>query len=416
METEVHFNNISNIICSKIKGAKYNICIAVTWFTDTNIIRTLIIKAKENIHIDLILDQNEINLANKELLSEMQQSGINILFYSNNLMHNKFCLVDLREVITGSYNYSRSAHTNNENIIINSEINVVDKFIDEFKIIKSGSIIYEEKNFNKKLEISNEEIEESKNDSDFLLDEENEIDYTDDQYILDRYYYDSLMGREQIMDYSKDIVYGTPIYDSNDKSFDNTFHSIFFNPDMIEIILANYFNKHIDYYDNYNSFYKRFQNIRFLIPADNEYITDDERIYYAKNIEKINKGISKLTELHVLIKGINWNENLKELLEELIRYVGYLNGVFGREKEFKTSIPIDKITIIFMTPSIEDSLISTNELRNDFIKNETYRSSKEKLNLFSEAKDKEIDLIIFPDNDGIAKDIVHIPFDYHLPF
>ena len=48
-------------------------------------------------------------------------------------MHHKFCIVDHKLIITGSYNWTKSAANKNyENILINSDSKVVKSFQSEF--------------------------------------------------------------------------------------------------------------------------------------------------------------------------------------------------------------------------------------------------------------------------------------------
>lgn len=52
-------------------------------------------------------------------------------------MHEKFCIIDEEKVLNGSYNWSRNANKNFENLMITEKRLVVDKFIYEFETIKT---------------------------------------------------------------------------------------------------------------------------------------------------------------------------------------------------------------------------------------------------------------------------------------
>lgn len=54
-----------------------------------------------------------------------------------NLMHHKFCVIDLKKVITGSFNWTVKASFNNENIAVIEQRDQAEKYADEFlKLIK----------------------------------------------------------------------------------------------------------------------------------------------------------------------------------------------------------------------------------------------------------------------------------------
>ena len=55
----------------------------------------------------------------------------------NNLMHHKFCVIDFKKVITGSFNWTVKASFNNENITVIEQKDQAEKYADEFiKLIK----------------------------------------------------------------------------------------------------------------------------------------------------------------------------------------------------------------------------------------------------------------------------------------
>jgi len=62
---------------------------------------------------------------------------INTFGATENLMHNKFCIIDNSTVINGSYNWTKKAQHNHESITIISEnIELALQFSDEFRSIK----------------------------------------------------------------------------------------------------------------------------------------------------------------------------------------------------------------------------------------------------------------------------------------
>lgn len=99
---------------SKIKCAFYE-------FDDMNLSNTLILKAKEEVNVSIIVDDAYLNESPLVALK-----GHGILVYSdenrgtryNNYMHDKFCVIDDRILITGSMNPTLNGiYRNNNNLI-----------------------------------------------------------------------------------------------------------------------------------------------------------------------------------------------------------------------------------------------------------------------------------------------------------
>jgi phosphatidylserine/phosphatidylglycerophosphate/cardiolipin synthase-like enzyme len=57
-----------------------------------------------------------------------------------NLMHNKFCIIDLKTVIHGSYNWTNRARFNDETIEVVNSREVAEKFSDEFIKLKRTAL------------------------------------------------------------------------------------------------------------------------------------------------------------------------------------------------------------------------------------------------------------------------------------
>jgi phosphatidylserine/phosphatidylglycerophosphate/cardiolipin synthase-like enzyme len=68
-------------------------------------------------------------------VAELAELGIEIAVDASPAhMHHKFAIFDRRIVVTGSFNWTRSATTeNNENIVVIEDPAVVQRFSDEFE-------------------------------------------------------------------------------------------------------------------------------------------------------------------------------------------------------------------------------------------------------------------------------------------
>jgi phosphatidylserine/phosphatidylglycerophosphate/cardiolipin synthase-like enzyme len=143
MEISAHFSDIQMNISEEIKKAKYNIFVAVAWITDESLWTILQEKANEGVVVQVILIPDEINKNNKLDFIRFSESG-GQLFWDDH--HHKFCVIDVKTVITGSYNwtYMASNRGKRENIVvIKKNSDIAEQFSDEFKILLKHSKKFE---------------------------------------------------------------------------------------------------------------------------------------------------------------------------------------------------------------------------------------------------------------------------------
>lgn len=145
MKVKAYFENIHKVILQYIELAEKEINVAVAWFTDHEIFNAVCQKASQGIAINLVLIDDEINRGVGRLnFNYLQNLKANVHFiepqkYSK--MHHKFCIIDQKIVITGSYNWTRQARSNEENItVIEDAPVVVSDYLDIFaKLIATNS-------------------------------------------------------------------------------------------------------------------------------------------------------------------------------------------------------------------------------------------------------------------------------------
>ena len=140
MQIEAVFENIAERIVSEIEKAQNSIFIAVAWFTNRKIFNVLQRKAREGCKINLMYSADHINENSSidfDLLKTKNSNVFPIGDGDNDLMHNKFCVIDHCTVITGSYNWSNKAESNHENITItNGVTTLAEQFVSEFNKIR----------------------------------------------------------------------------------------------------------------------------------------------------------------------------------------------------------------------------------------------------------------------------------------
>ncbi len=129
---------IKQRIISEIEKANQNIFVAMAWFTDRDIANAIINAKKRNITVDIILSSNAQNETVKQMF---KAENISIHAFETGdergMMHHKFCLIDNRISINGSYNYSYNASNNNvENIQVTDDLNTYRQLFAEFERLK----------------------------------------------------------------------------------------------------------------------------------------------------------------------------------------------------------------------------------------------------------------------------------------
>lgn len=129
---------IKQRIISEIQKANQNIFLAMAWFTDRDIANAIIAAKNRNITVDIILSSNAQNETVKQMFRD---SNVSIHAFETGdergMMHHKFCLIDNKISINGSYNYSYNASNNNvENIQVSDDPNTYRQLFAEFERLK----------------------------------------------------------------------------------------------------------------------------------------------------------------------------------------------------------------------------------------------------------------------------------------
>lgn len=129
---------IKQRIISEINNSGQCIYLAMAYFTDKDIANALIETSNRGVIVDVILSSN---LQNDNVKSLLLDAGIKVHSFdtgdARGIMHHKFCLIDNKIVINGSFNYSYNASTNNvENIQVSDDLSTYTQFHDEFDRLK----------------------------------------------------------------------------------------------------------------------------------------------------------------------------------------------------------------------------------------------------------------------------------------
>jgi hypothetical protein len=138
MDTSVHFEKIAEEITKYLEAADHDIVVAIAWFTDRSLFNILLRKASSGIAVKLLYLDDKINNNAPFNIRQLEAHKAQLFpitsdMQTNNIMHNKFCVVDGRHAITGSYNWTNRAKSNDENITIFSDApEIASRFLKEF--------------------------------------------------------------------------------------------------------------------------------------------------------------------------------------------------------------------------------------------------------------------------------------------
>lgn len=145
METVAYFEDIKGVLLAELGRATREIVAAVAWFTDPDILELLEQKTKDKVTVRLLLIEDHINVGGRGLNFEaLEDNGGEVALIKGTdtnkqaIMHNKFAVIDRKTVITGSFNWTRRAKSNYENItVITDESELAHQYVVEFNKILS---------------------------------------------------------------------------------------------------------------------------------------------------------------------------------------------------------------------------------------------------------------------------------------
>lgn len=109
----------------------------MAWFTDRVLFAALLERQRAGVAVALCLTRDEkgINFQPGGLpFAALEAAGGRVTVVEDRLMHHKFCILDGRDVLTGSYNWTnKAAHANEENIVLTTgDAELARHFLREF--------------------------------------------------------------------------------------------------------------------------------------------------------------------------------------------------------------------------------------------------------------------------------------------
>ena len=137
IEATAHFtpgDDCLNKIRALCRGAQHSIDVCVFTISDNRISEELIVAKKRGVQVRVITDDDKQN----DLGSDVEQlEQANILVCTDNSeyhMHHKFALFDRKVLLNGSFNWTRSASSSNEeNLLTTDNPVIVKQYITQFE-------------------------------------------------------------------------------------------------------------------------------------------------------------------------------------------------------------------------------------------------------------------------------------------
>lgn len=123
-----------NAITSQIQSAKKTLDVCVFTISDDRISDALVDRHKNRVKVRILTDNEKLMDLGSDI-ERLVKAGIPVRVDRTEAhMHHKFVVVDGQSVLTGSYNWTRSAaQVNQENIMITQEASVVQTYAREFE-------------------------------------------------------------------------------------------------------------------------------------------------------------------------------------------------------------------------------------------------------------------------------------------
>jgi len=135
MITKLFHKGIAKKVLTNLANSKTDVKIAVEWFTNPVFYKTLIKLNENGVKIELIVSDDKMNFTHPKInFQKLIDLGIKIrVSQSPNLMHNNFCVIDERLVVTGTYSWTLRAELYNfENIIVSNDKELINDYLDCF--------------------------------------------------------------------------------------------------------------------------------------------------------------------------------------------------------------------------------------------------------------------------------------------
>jgi phosphatidylserine/phosphatidylglycerophosphate/cardiolipin synthase-like enzyme len=139
-------HNIFKEISSELSKAKFEIYVAVAWFTDKRLFDLLYEKGQKGVKVKILMLKDKINSQAGFDHRDIENVKGDCYFRDH---HHKFCVIDRKIVITGSSNWTRTAVNsfNRESIEIFDNKSQGEEYAELFLKVLEKTIYYQDYDF-----------------------------------------------------------------------------------------------------------------------------------------------------------------------------------------------------------------------------------------------------------------------------
>lgn len=136
---EIYYDNIEEKVLSRLDKAKQSVHVASAWFTNGRLLAALERLLKNGGSVEVLLVDDKINRGGLDFDGFVSKGGrlIWVNEQMQGLMHNKFCVIDGKCCMTGSFNWTNKATYNHENLVISDEEIDAQDFLVYFSELKT---------------------------------------------------------------------------------------------------------------------------------------------------------------------------------------------------------------------------------------------------------------------------------------
>lgn len=133
-----------NAITNRIQSARHTLDICVFTISDDRISREIEYCHDRKVRVRILTDNDKLHDKGSDV-DRLAKYGIPVrVDRTEKHMHHKFAIIDGKELITGSYNWTRSAERyNEENILITEDERATRSFSKEFKTLWEKMKVYD---------------------------------------------------------------------------------------------------------------------------------------------------------------------------------------------------------------------------------------------------------------------------------
>lgn len=140
-------DDLQAVLMEQLALARSTIHVAVAWFTDVPLFNLLLERQRSGVRVELIITKHDFNdqcTNDHEAIAE--NGGLFLeLGLEDQLMHHKFCIIDRKVLLQGSFNWTKRANqSNNETLsLIEDDPASVNQFLAEFDRLKRNAGVAE---------------------------------------------------------------------------------------------------------------------------------------------------------------------------------------------------------------------------------------------------------------------------------